>query len=281
MWGRPNRACGVPAVDEAAPPGRAAASEAERVTGRTSPPHPRGTRAAAVPRWLVPALAVLAAAAFAPQARAATYKWVDEKGVTHYTDKIPAEAVNKGSTVLDKQARPVKKIEPALTPEQIRAREADEEQKRLQAKLSEEIARRDRALIASYTTEAEIDLARTRALGTIDAQIDSAQKYVAQLRKRKDELEKRRAAIGDKAAIPVALERELEGTDNELGKQARLLDLKQAERAAVVAKYDADRMRWRELRALAEANAAAEASGSRPQAVLPTSATPATGGARK
>ena len=53
------------------------------------------------------------------QARAATYKWVDEKGVTHYTDKMPTEAAGKGSTVLDKQARPVKKIDPALTPEQI------------------------------------------------------------------------------------------------------------------------------------------------------------------
>ena len=58
---------------------------------------------------------------------AATYKWVDEKGVVHYTDKIPPEAVNKGNVELDKQGVPVKRNDPALTPEQRRAREVEEE----------------------------------------------------------------------------------------------------------------------------------------------------------
>jgi hypothetical protein len=175
-------------------------------------------------------LALLVGAAVCVQARAATYKWVDEKGVTHYTDKMPAEAAGKGSTVLDKQARPVKKIDPALTPEQYRAREAEEERKRADARLSEETARRDRALTSSYTTEAEIELARTRQLATIDGQIDSAQAYSTSLRKRKDELDKRKAV--DKQ-VPVALERELESTESELAKQLRLIEQKQAERTAV------------------------------------------------
>lgn len=211
-------------------------------------------RRAAPPRWLLLALTALVGAALAVQARATTYKWVDEKGVVHYTDKIPAEAVNKGSTVLDKQARPVKKIDPALTPEQLRAREAEEEQRRMQSRLVEEVARRDRALVASYTTEAEIDLARTRAIGTIDAQIESAQGYVVLLRKKKDDLDKRKAALGDKP-VPAALERELEGTDTELVKQARLIEQKQVERTAVLAKYNADKSRWKELRAIADATA--------------------------
>ena len=40
-------------------------------------------------------LVALAIALVPRAARAATYKWVDEKGVVHYTDKIPPEAVNK------------------------------------------------------------------------------------------------------------------------------------------------------------------------------------------
>ena len=205
--------------------------------------------------WAASALA-LALVAAAGAAGATTYKWVDEKGVVHYTDKIPQDAVNKGSTVLDKQARPVKKIDPALTPEQRRALEAEEEQRRQQARVAEEVARRDRALMSSYTTEAEIDLARARALATIDAQIESAQGYTAQLRKRKDEIDKRKVAGGEKALTP-AIERELEGAERELARQARLIELKQAERAAAIAKYDADKSRWRELRAVADANTAA------------------------
>ena len=116
----------------------------------------------------------------------------------------------RARTELDKQGVPVKRTDPALTPEQRRAREAEEEQKRAAAKEQEEVARRDRALVSSYTSETEIDLARSRALATIDAQIESARGYVAQLDKRKVELDKRREALGDKP-VPHALERELAG----------------------------------------------------------------------
>lgn len=234
----------------------------ERSVGRVGAAARRGG-----PGWAVLALGALVAATQAVPARGATYKWVDEKGVVHYTDKIPPEAVNKGSTVLDKQARPVKRIEPAPTAEQLRAREAEEEQKRTAARVQEEMARRDRALLNSYTHEAEIDLARARALATIDAQVDSAQGYVAQLRKRKDDLEARRASAGAKG-LPQAQERELEGADRELARQGKLIELKGTERAAAIAKYDADKARWRELRAIAEANAAA-AGGARPSSARP------------
>ena len=226
----------------------------------------RDWRAVAIPA-LVVALAVAFAAA--RDAGAATYKWVDEKGVVHYTDKIPSEAVNKGSTMLDKQARPVKKIEPAATPEQIRAREVEEENRRLLAKANEEIARRDRALLSSYTTESEIDLARSRALGTIDAQIDSSMAYTQSLTKRREDLEKQKAKYTT-SAIPVALERELEGNDSELEKTAALIDQKRRERAAVVVRYDADKSRWRELRSIAEANAGVVPRGTHPGAAVQT-----------
>jgi hypothetical protein len=215
--------------------------------------------------FAIPALATAVALAFAGHlvsAHAATYKWVDDKGVVHYTDKIPTEAVNKGSTVLDKQARPVKKIDPAATPEQVRAREAEEENRRLTAKANEEIARRDRALVSSYTTESEIDLARSRALGTIDAQIESSLAYTQQLTKRREELEKQKVKFAGKP-MPAALEREFEGNDSELEKTAALLEQKRRERVVVVVRYDSDKLRWRELKSISDANAAAAATAPR------------------
>jgi hypothetical protein len=226
---------------------------------------PRTAAEVAIGRRAMAVLALCAWAAasalylYGPAARGATYKWVDEKGVVHYTDKIPTDAVNKGTTVLDKQARPVKKIDPAMTPEQRAARDAEEESRRLSAKAQEETARRDRALISSYTTEAEIELARSRALGTIDAQIESSQAYTATLVRRRAELEQRKAGLGTKP-MPPALEREFESNDSELAKTTELIEQKRRERNGVVARYDADRTRWRELRAVADANAAAAAA---------------------
>jgi len=52
---------------------------------------------------------------------AGMYKWTDDKGAVHYSDQMPADAVNKGTTVFDKQGRPVKKIDAAPTPEQLKA----------------------------------------------------------------------------------------------------------------------------------------------------------------
>ena len=64
-------------------------------TNAHAPRHPwhRAMLATAVAASLVVAFG------FAGAARGATYKWVDEKGVIHYTDKIPPEASDKGRTV--------------------------------------------------------------------------------------------------------------------------------------------------------------------------------------
>lgn len=236
-----------------------------KATRSPEPSNPAGERRACVavrrdPRaFVIPALAAALALALVGSlspARAATYKWVDDKGVVHYTDKIPVEALNKGSTVLDKQARQVKKIDPAVTPEQFRAREAEEENRRLTAKAMEVTLRRDRALISSYTTESEIDLARSRSLGTIDAQLESSLAYTQQLTKRREELEKQKSKLGGKPMSP-ALEREFEGNDSEMEKTVALIEQKRSERAGVVARYDADKARWRELKSISDTNAAA------------------------
>jgi hypothetical protein len=197
-------------------------------------------------------LLAMAALLAATPATAATYKWVDDKGVVHYSDKMPPEAVDKANVELNKQGIPVKRTEPAPTLEQRRAKAADEERQKQLAREREVVDRRDRALMQSYTSEQEIDLARSRALATIDTQVQSAQAYSAQLVKRRAELDAKRKSFGDKAAPP-AFEREMESIAEELGKQDTLISEKKREAIAVQARYDADKARWKELRAIAQA----------------------------
>ena len=196
--------------------------------------------------------AVLAAGtfAFAAPALAATYKWVDEKGVVHYTDKLP-EGQDKASVELNKQGVPIRRIEPPPSAEARRAKAAEDERQKQLAREREVVDRRDRALMSSYTSEDEIELARNRALATIDTQVQSAQAYSTQLSKRRKELDAKRATFGDKGA-PAAFEREMESIESELAKQDALIAEKKRETAAVTARYDADRQRWRELKAIAD-----------------------------
>jgi len=202
-------------------------------------------------RLLALTVVILAAAALlavATAARAAVYKWVDEKGVVHYTDKLPPEAVDKANTELSKEGIPVKKTDKVqvLTSEQRRAIADEQEKKRLAAKQAEEVARRDRALMSSYTSEAEIDLARNRSLQTISNVVQSTMAFSDQLNKRKADAEAKKVEFAGKPIVAV-LDRELEGIDAELARQAEIIAQKKRESEAVIAKYDADKQRWREL----------------------------------
>ena len=193
-------------------------------------------------------LIAIGLAAGSATALAATYKWVDDQGVVHYTDQVPADAVNKGSVVMGKDGGTLRKVDPAPTAEQRRVSAQEAERRKLVARQQEDVLRRDRALAASYTSESEIDLARNRALNTIDAVLQSAGAYSAQLNKRKSELALKMATYKDKP-VPNVLERESESLDAELARQADLVSAKRREMATVNARYDADKARWRELSA--------------------------------
>ena len=213
-----------------------------------------------IPRlFLLPLVAIAAVVAASPLAAATLYKWVDDKGVVHYTDKMPADAVDKGNVELNKQGITVKRTEPAPSPEQRRAKQLEEERLRATSREREVVDRRDRALLQSYTTEDEIDLARKRALGTLDTQVQSAQAYSVQLTKRRAELEAKRNAYGTKP-VPAAVDTELESIGSELAKQEALIAERKRDGAVITSKYDQDKQRWRELRSMGEAREAAAAA---------------------
>jgi len=206
-------------------------------------------------RGLLPCALALLAFAAAP-AGAATYKWTDEDGKVHYSDKAPPEAP-KGATVLDKQARPVKKIDAPLTAEQLKAKADEEERQKASAKAKDDQAKKDHALMASYTSENEIDLARNRAVSTLEAQIKSAQSFIDTLTREQKALAAKKQTYAGKP-LPIELERESASVDAELSQQNILIRQKQEELESVAARYDAIKQRWREILADKERAAAAE-----------------------
>jgi len=180
-------------------------------------------------------------------ALAATYKWVDDQGVVHYTDKAPPDAATKGATVLDKQGRAVKQLEPAPTPAQLKAKADAEEEQRIAARAQADQARKDKALLQSYTTEQEIDVAKARALTTIDGQIKSAQAYSTDLNRRLEALKQRKASLAGKP-VPPDIDRDLNTIEIELARQQALIKQKTEDIATVSAKYDADKKRWQDIK---------------------------------
>jgi len=202
-------------------------------------------------RFITLAAVACAAAACAfgadPALAAGMYKWTDDKGIVHYSDQMPPDAVNKGTTVFDKQGRPVKKIDAAPTPEQLKARELEDERLKATTRQRDEQIRKDMALLQSYTSEDEIEFARARAISAVTNQIKAAEGYRADLTRRQQELEKQKAGLNGKP-VPAALENELVSLSNELGRQKGLLSQKMDELASINARYDTDKRRWQDIR---------------------------------
>ena len=179
-------------------------------------------------------------------ASAKMYKWVDDKGVTHYGETIPPEYANKNNVELDK-GRTVKKTD-ILTPEERRANEAAEAKKRADEETALESKRRDKALINAYSNEQEIDLARSRNLQQIDARVNSINSQVkmasdnlAGLKKEADGLSKAGKSI------PHSLQEDMQEVQSRLTKLQKDQEKAKSEKAALEARYDADKARYKEL----------------------------------
>lgn len=117
-------------------------------------------------------------------------KWKDEKGATHYGDRIPPQYANRESSIINPQGITVKHNKPI----------SNQDQTLDIAKLDQD--KKDKALLAAFTNENEIDLARDRnlqldlvALENLQLDKSNAQKHLAENKKTVDELTKQNKKI--------------------------------------------------------------------------------------
>lgn len=181
----------------------------------------------------------------------ATYRWVDSNGRVHYSDTMPPQQAGMGHSELDKQGRVLRDVERTrrTAEEQRRAelarRLADEERQR---ELEQD--RRDRALLTSYTSEDEIDLVRNRALELEQLQIDSLQ---AQMGNASEKLTYANGEIRKYGTpgrnVPRSYLQMREEAQNDLARIGDMLRQRQKNLDEIRAKYDADKLRFRELKA--------------------------------
>lgn len=185
------------------------------------------------------------------------YRWVDSQGKVHYGDTIPPEYAKQGSAEMTKSGRIIKETPPALTPEQIKARaEAEARDKEAKEKADEQ-KRRDKALLASYTTVDELDLAEKRNLEAIDLQIKSNELRIKSVQGRLDGLKKQRANFTARnRPVPPDLDADIKQTQTEIDHLNGNIADANREKAALRNRFAADRKRYMELKGLTDAGAA-------------------------
>jgi len=187
---------------------------------------------------------VLALAPAAAQER--MYKCVDARGKVYYTQVPPPECLGRDTQELNKSGTLIRKNPAALSPAQVQAREAERKKKIEDEERSKEERRKNLALLNTYSSEQDIEDARTRALKEAQGAISDTERVIAGAKKRHQELEAEKEFYVKKP-MPFKLKQEITNNEIEIRNQTSLLDAKRKEISTINAKYDEDKRRYVEL----------------------------------
>jgi len=132
------------------------------------------------------ALAVLPAAAQV----SSTFRCTGNDGKKYYGSTIPAQCIGRPVEQLSPQGTVIRRFDPQANEADRTAKEAEAAKKREEDTLAKEESRRNRALLATYTSEKDIEEARGRALAENDKAIKQIEIRIADVRKRQAGFEK-------------------------------------------------------------------------------------------
>jgi len=180
------------------------------------------------------------------------YKWVDDKGVIHYGDSVPAEYSQREQRQLNSQGVEVGRKQAEMTPAEAAA---------FAAKQKEELQRKnhDLFLMSTYPSVKEIEDVRNARLDQVNAQINAAEAYIASLTTRVDGLKQRSLMFAPYNTKPGArrmpddLAEEMVRVISEQRTQHTALDKRRTELQSVMDQFDGDIKRFKELRTSAAA----------------------------
>ncbi len=180
------------------------------------------------------------------------YRWVDDEGVVHFDDSIPAEYAELPKQILNDHGITVDNVQGKRTPEQI---EADRAAKELD--LQKELQRRaDLALLATYLSEEEIVMHRDRRVELFQAQARVTELYLRNLDTRLNilliEAAKYKPYSKDENAPQVepGLADELMETKGTIERHQKNLLKYQTNEQTIIARFDGDISRFRTLKGL-------------------------------
>jgi hypothetical protein len=178
-------------------------------------------------------------------------------------DTLPDICRGHAYKIIDKAGNVIKEVGPPLTPEQKAAQAAELQRKKEQEEHAREQRRKDQALLDTYSTVKDIDMAQEKAENDLKLTIANADAQIQTIRQRRKKLENE-AEFYKKKALPPEIDKGLRSTAHEIKLQEELRDLKKNDFATIKAKYDADRKRYLELTSgprRATAAPAAQSSG--------------------
>ena len=178
-------------------------------------------------------------------------KCVGKDGKTYVGSTLPPQCAGQAVNQMNTQGQVTKRTEAMLTPEQRAAKEAEarlnKEKEAEVARKEQEESRKNKALLSTYGSEKDIEIARGRALTGNELAVKETQAKVAQIEKVGGEIRKELEFYKGKNKPPAKVTLDIQNNEIDLKAQRELLTAKKREVEAINAKYDEDKRRYLEL----------------------------------
>lgn len=181
------------------------------------------------------------------------YRWVDEDGSVHYSDRMPADASDAAHRVMGEDGIVLEERESsAAERERRRKREAETEQERRreqqERRAEEERRKRDRIIQQTFSTERDIELTRTNRVEAVQVQINIARTGIERLEAQRAGIRQRLDKLPEDSPAAEAHREQLAELDARL--EQRRADRAQLENqhAEIESRFDRYLERFREMR---------------------------------
>jgi hypothetical protein len=180
------------------------------------------------------------------------YRWVDNEGVVHYGDSIPAEYAELERQVVNEHGITVGVMQAKKTEEEL-AEDARLEELRAEAALQR---RQDQALLATYLTIDEIIMHRDRRVELFQAQARVTELYLRNLQRRMDSLREEASKFRPYSADPEApmidpdLADDMTMTKETIARHEENLRKFESDEQSIVSRFDGDIDRFKQLKGL-------------------------------
>ena len=194
---------------------------------------------------LLPAL-LCTSTAFAER----TFKWTDSDGHVHYGNRVPPEYARQERKVMNKRGRTIQVYEAAKTPEQWQNEQQLKEEAARNKILADKQAVHDRSLLATYSSEQDMLLAKNGKVAAVDALLQLTNSRIVSMQERLHVLTEEAATYERSGkALPASLQSQLKNLRKQLTVNEAFVKEKELERLAISKQFDADIARYIELTA--------------------------------
>ncbi len=179
------------------------------------------------------------------------YRWVDDDGKVHYSDKIPPSQAKHERKALSKEGVVIEKVGAAKTKEEIAREEELAKRRAEQKRLAEEQKKADQVLLRTFRSEDDIIMARNGKLSSIDAKISIIRGNIRRQKYRLAEMQSN-AADMERSGRKVSknLLKQIDTARQQIRGDYQGIINQEQQKQQIREKYAADLARFRELKNL-------------------------------